>query len=250
MSEQSSLTSFLTLSALEALLNRAIELDPALQQALGQLHGKALRVRCERPSFSLYFLLYEDGIEVLDHFEGQIDLRLRGSLGSLLQWIIAPNDDDHDETVRLTGDENQVHILTQAIHSFDLWHAMREWLDQHVQLDQVIGWLKREDPRWVQKLDLLSQNMDVFGRELGQQRLLLEELLDEMQGFQRNRNRQRQWDLSFLSAGMLLLLLAYASTTETIPLLSEKLTDLSQTLLLASLGLTLILSRILFGHRR
>ena len=250
MDDNTSLTRFLMLGALETLLNQAVELDPDLAAALRQLHGTVIRVRSERPVFSIYLLLYEDGIEVLGEYEGHVDVRLRGSLGALLQWILAPNSDQGaDDPVRVTGPEHSVQTLSRAVASFSLWQALRHWLEQHVQIDQVVAWLRREDPRWLGKLETLAEDVSLIGRELGRQRLLLEEVLDEIVGFKHGLRRERQLDMLFLCSGMVLIVAAFASASGQLPILYLDVQRGLQTLALGSLGLTLILSRILFGHR-
>lgn len=250
MDERTSLTSFLTLGALETLLNQAIELDPSARDKLAGLHGTAIRVRCERPLFSIYILLYEDGVEVHEDYEGHVDIRVRGSLGAMLQWLLAPGVEAlEDERIRVTGPEDRVQLLGKAVQEFNLWHAMRTWVDSHVRLDQVMSWLRREDPRWISRLEQLTEGVDAIGLELGRQRLLLEDVLDEIQGFKHGLRRERQLDMLFLCSGMALLFAAVASATGQLPVLYLDLQRGPQTLVLASLGLTLIMSRILFGHR-
>lgn len=250
MDDNASLTRFLTLGALETLLNQAIELDAELQGSLRQLHGTVVRIRSERPVFSIYLLLYEDGVEVLGEYEGHVDVRLRGSLGALLQWVLAPNTEpDTDEQVRVTGPEDKVAILARTVSSFSVWQVIKQWLDNHVRVDQLVAWLRREDPRWLPRLESLASEVSTVGQELGRQRLLLEEVLDEIVGLKHGLRRERQLDMLFLCSGMVLIVAAFASASGQLPVLYMNIQQGMQTLVLGSLGLTLILSRILFGHR-
>jgi hypothetical protein len=250
MEEQRSLTRFLALGALETVLNQALALESQAAARLSSLHGTVIRVRLERPATSIYLLLAEDGIEVLHDYEGSVDIRIRTSLGALVQWLLAPGQpQDDNDRIRISGREPQLGILLSAVAEFDLWTALRRWLDEHVRLEDVLALLRREDPRWLGRLEQVCGQVDLIAEELGRQRLLQEEILDAMHGLQRGMRRERRLDLLFLCSGMTLMFGAFATATGQIPVLWLEVEAGAQTLLLASLGLTLILSRILFGHR-
>ncbi|MFN3714224.1 MAG: SCP2 sterol-binding domain-containing protein [Alcanivoracaceae bacterium] len=250
MEEQRSLTRFLALGALETVLNQALALESQAATRLSALHGTVIRVRLERPATSIYLLLAEDGIEVLHDYEGSVDIRIRTSLGALVQWLLAPGQaQDDDDRIRISGREPQLGILLAAVAEFDLWSALRRWLDEHVRLEDVLALLRREDPRWLGRLEQVCGQVDLIAEELGRQRLLQEEILDAMHGLQRGMRRERRLDLLFLCSGMTLMFGAFATATGQIPVLWLEAEAGAQTLALASLGLTLILSRILFGHR-
>ena len=250
MEEQRSLTRFLTLGALETVLNQALALDGQAAARLSALHGTVVRIRLDKPATSLYILLVEDGIEVLHDYEGPVHIRVRTSLGALLQWLLAPAADlADDDRIRITGNEPQLGLLLSAVAEFDLWTAMRRWLDEHVRIEDLLALLRREDPRWLARLDQVCGQVEQIANELGRQRLLQEEILDAVLGLKRGMRRERRLDLLFLSSGMTLLFGAFATATGQLPLLLLHAETGMQTLVLASLGLTLILSRLLFGHR-
>lgn len=250
MEEQQSLTRFLTLSALETVLNQAIALNPTLAARLPALHGTVIRIRLSRPATSLYLLLVEDGVEFLEGYEGQVHIRIHTSLGALLQWLLAPGAEaDDQDRIRISGSEPQLELLQALVAEFDLWSAVRRWLDEHVRMEDVLALLRREDPRWLAQLQQVGVQVDLIATELGRQRLLQEEILDELMGLKRGMRRERRLDLLFLCSGMTLLFAAFATATGQLPLLWQQPDTAAQTLLLASLGLTLILSRVLFGHR-
>lgn len=250
MEESQSISRFLMLGALETLLNQALELEGNARSRLQALHGTVIRVRSERPVFSVYLLLCEDGVEVLHDYEGHVDIRIRATLGSLVHSILAPGSALPDaEKVRITGPEDRVELLSRLLLDFDLWTALRHWLENHVRLEEVLRWLRREDPAWVGRIDDLAAQVSGLGLEMGRQRLLLEEVLDEIQGFKRGLRRERQLDMLFLCSGMALLLAAFASANGQLPISVPDMKQGIQTLVLASIGLTLIMSRILFGHR-
>lgn len=250
MEEQRSLTRFLTLGAMETLLNQALALDSQAAARLAALHGTVVRIRLEKPATSIYMLLVEDGVEILHDYEGQVDIRVRTSLGALLQWLLAPAADlADDDRIRITGNEPQLSLLLGAVAEFDLWTALRRWLDEHVRIEDLLALLRREDPRWLGRLDQVCGQVDQVAVELGRQRLLQEEILDAVNGLKRGMRREGRLDLLFLCSGMTLLFGAFATATGQIPVLWLQAEAGMQTLILASLGLTLILSRLLFGHR-
>lgn len=251
MDEQPSVTRFLVLGALETLLNQMLELSPGARERLSALHGTVVRVRAERPMVVIYLLIYEDGIEVIQDFEGHIDVRIRAPLGALIQWLLSPSSTRADEDgIRILGPDELVMTLSETMAEFSLWEGMRQWLEQHVRLDQLLSLLRREDPQWLERLQSLPARFEEMSRELARQRLLQEDILEELRALRVSMGRERRLDLACLFAGLALMLAALATTSGHLPLVPAMHTGQgTQALLLASLGLTLILSRILFGHR-
>lgn len=250
MEQHGSIIRLLALGALETAINQAIALEPGAQARLAGLHGTVVRIRLEQPTTSIYLLLAEDGVEILHDYEGSVDVRVRSSLGALLQWLLVPGEPlQEHEQIRVSGSEPQLSELFGALQTVDLWHVLRHWFDQHVRLDDMLRLLRREDPAWLARLEHIGLQVDLIGDELGRQRLLQEEILDSLSGLKRSLRRERRLDLLFLSSGMSLLFAAFATTTGQLPVLLHSSEASRQALLFASLGLTLILSRILFGQR-
>lgn len=250
MEEQGSVIRLLALGALEVAINQAIALEPRAQARLATLHGTVVRIRLEQPATSIYLLLAEDGVEILHDYEGSVDVRVRSSLGALLQWLLVPGEPlaEHEQ-IRVTGSEPRLAELTDALQMVDIWLVLRRWFDQHVHLNDLLRLLRREDPAWLARLDDMGVQLGRIGEELGHQRLLQEEILDSLNGLKRSMRRERRLDLLFLSSGMSLLFAAFATSTGQLPVLLHSSEASLQVLLFASLGLTLILSRILFGQR-
>lgn len=250
MEQQQSVTRFLALGALETVLNQALALHGQSADRLAALHGTVVRIRLEKPATSIYLLLAEDGIEVLHDYEGHVDIRVRAQLGALLYWLMSPGAAfEEEDQVRFSGSEPQLSVLLAALAEFDLWSALRGWFDNHLHVEDILALLRREDPRWLNQLEQVSTRVEQIATELGRQRLLQEEVLDAVNQLTRSMRRERRLDLLFLCSGMALLFAAFANATGQLSaLLPAVETDL-QTLIMASIGLTLILSRILFGHR-
>lgn len=250
MQEQPSVTRFLMLGALETLINQALELEGQTSERLASLHGTVVRVRCTSPEFSLYLLVCEDGVEILEHYEGHVDVRVRASLGAMLHWILTAGVVPEEENIQITGPDASVDLLVLAVQEFDLWSALRRWLDEHVRIQDLVMMLRREDPRWLETLQSVSHSVSRLEDEIGNQRLLQEEILDEVRAMRRSLGKQRRLDMTFVSLGLIMLLAAFASADGQLPVLINSIQQNTQALLLASFGLTLIVSRILFGYRQ
>ena len=101
MSSPSSLTGLLMYGALETLLNQALTGDERGREQLAALDGTVVRLRGESPMWVLYVLIYDDGVERLSDYEGPVDVRVRGALGAMLHWLLAPNSGDAFNTYLL-----------------------------------------------------------------------------------------------------------------------------------------------------
>ncbi len=241
----SSVTRFLVLGALETLINQAIEHEPRARDRLQRLHGTAIRVRTERPHMVLYVLVYEDGVEVLPDFEGYVHVRVRGTLGAVLQWVLSPNAPlPEEDRIRILGPEDRIALLNAAISEFSLWGVVRNWLDDHVRLNDLLTLLRREDPQWLSRLQGLPEKMDGLAIELARQRLLQEDILGELHQLRHEMRRARRLDATCIVTGLLLLLAALATLTSLLPV-ATAISATTQALLLGSLGLTLLVSRLL-----
>lgn len=249
MDEQPSATRFLVLGALETLLNQTLEFSPGAGERLAPLHGTVVRVRMEKPMAVVYLLIYEDGVEVMQDFEGHVDVRIRAPLGALLQWIVTPGSDTARENIRVLGPDELVLQLNEAMEAFSVWEGLRQWLETHVQLDALLSLVRRQDPAWLSQLHSLPAQMQELNRELARQRLLQEDILEELRALKTSLGRERRLDLFCLFTGLALILGALATASGHLPLLVVAGDQATQVLLLASLGLTLVVSRILFGHR-
>ena len=246
---QTSLTRFLVLGTLETLVNQALAHEPRARERLRTLHGTAIRVRTERPMAIVYVLIYEDGIEILPEFEGYVHIRIRGSLGAIMQWLLSPNAPlPEEDQVRILGPDDRITLATDIISEFSLWSVVRNWLDDHVRLNDLLGLLRREDPRWLAKLQGLPEQVGELANELGRQRLIQEDILNELRGLKSGLRRERRMDAACLTLGLLLLLGALATLGDLLPV-AASISMASQAVLLGSIGLTLLLSRLLFGHR-
>ena len=89
MPQTGSFPQLIVLGGLESALNQALTGTQQGRDRLAALHGTVVRIRAERPLWVLYVLIYEDGIELLTDYEGNVDIRVRGPLGAMVHWLFA-----------------------------------------------------------------------------------------------------------------------------------------------------------------
>ncbi|MBM1142779.1 SCP2 sterol-binding domain-containing protein [Alcanivorax sp. ZXX171] len=249
MTTPSTLPGLLMYGALETLLNQALTGDPRGREQLAALHGTAVRVRGENPMWVLYMLIYEDGVELHDEYEGPVDVRVRGPLGAMLHWLLAPNSGDAEERLRITGPPETLERLQRMISEFSLWPLARNWLDDHVRLKELLAVLRREDPVWLEKLAGLPDHLGDLAAQMARQQLLQEDLIEEVRGLRREIRHARRLDLAFLVAGLGLMLVALLRALGQWQDTWRAFAHDYVSLALVSFGLALIVGRLLRRER-
>lgn len=238
MQDSASLPSFLLLGALTSLANQSLTLVDGAKEQLAGVSGLVVRLRVEQPALVIYALLHDDGVEFLQHYEGKVDIRIRAPLGALLQYLLLP-DTSNQQGIRLQGDATRISALRELLDYCSFWAVARGWLDHYVRFNDLLSLLGREDPAWLARLQGLPEHMQQLAHELAQQRLLQEDILEELGQLRRQLKQQRRFDMVFLVIGMLLLFAALATLNGNLP---QWL--LHQAALLASAGGALLLSRL------
>lgn len=250
MSTPSPLTGLLMYGALETLLNQALTSNERGREQLAALDSTAIRVRGEHPMWVLYVLIYADGVELLSDYEGPVDVRIRGPLGAMLHWLLVPNSGDAEETLRITGPDETLQSLRTTVSEFSLWPLVRNWLDDHVRLHDLLAILRREDPIWLEQLADVPSHLGELATQVANQHLLQEDLLAEVRSLRREMRHGRRLDLAFVVIGVSLILIsllrALGQWQHTWTALSQDLPALA----MISLGLALILGRLLHRPRR
>lgn len=245
---------FLMLGALEVLLNQALAVHPQGAATLDRLAGKVIRVRAHAPDIIFYCLIDKQGIELLPEYNGDADVRIRGSAGQLLHRALLPPDDQRppeDEGIRIGGDEQTVALLRTALDTFNLWEALRTWLREHVAMPEFLGLLRQHDPAMLERLQNMPQLVGQALEELRSQAAVQQQVLDELRSLKSALQAERRSDMLAITLGMLFLLLALMSATGTLPPLVGSAAGSpagQQTWALAALGIALMLSRV-FSRR-
>lgn len=239
MQTDSSFSAQLLLGALNGLTNQALGLVDGAPEQLALVEGLVIRLRMEKPELVIYALLHADGIEFLQHYEGHIDIRLRASLGTLLQYLLLPND-NHLSAIRLQGSEAHLTVIQELLDYCSFSAVAHGWLEHYVRFNDLLTLLGREDHAWLSHLEGLPADLQQLARELAQQRLLQEDIFEEITQLRSQLRQQRHLDLSCIIVGLLLLLAALASLNGNLPIYW-----MHQSLVLASAGGALLLSRLL-----
>ncbi len=111
------------LSAAESALNSFLERDPVVYKRLLQLHGKVLRVELTDLKLEFFLLINDNGIRLLNHYEGEQQSSLSASSNAIVQLII---DQDvtralHSDGIRIEGNIGMIIELQQIarLYQFD-----------------------------------------------------------------------------------------------------------------------------------
>lgn len=244
---------FLVLGALEILLNQALTLHPQGPDTLLALAGKTVRVRAYDPDFIFYCLIDESGVELATEFDGDAQIRIRGSTGNLLYQTLLPRDQNrtHEEPsgIQIDGDAAAVDSLLLALDTFNLWEAMRIWIRQYVAMPEIFGLLRQHDPEWLARLQSLPQIVEQVLSELEQQKQIQQQILEEIRLLQSVRQHTQTHDLWIALTGAVLLILALLMATKHLPVWAAP-DEQVQIVILAVLGLALMMSRLLGRYFR
>lgn len=242
---------FLMLGALEVLLNQALSVHPQGPATLNSLSGKVIRVRAHSPDLIFYCLIDANGVELTPEFSGDADIRIRGSAGHLLYRALLPAGEPdstapEEDEIRISGDEATVQALRDALQTFNLWEAIRTWLREHIAMPEFLGLLKHHDPAWLERLQDLPQTVSRLLEELQRQAETQQRILDEVRSMKATLRKERRSDILAMGLGILFMMLAILTATGTLPLLLGTREEVgSQTLVLAALGATFMLSRVM-----
>jgi ubiquinone biosynthesis protein UbiJ len=95
-----------TLAAtLERVLNAYLKQVPDMQRRAATLQSKAIALTITGTSLTLYFLPAADGVQVLGHYEGDVDTHLKGSPLGFARLALGRREDALFEgAVRIEGD--------------------------------------------------------------------------------------------------------------------------------------------------
>ncbi len=180
-------------AALESALDLYLKQDPEALRRCGGMEGKVIALDIAGLGVSLYFLPGPDGIQVLGHYEGQADTRLRGSpmgigrmvlgsrddtlfegavdiegdteTGQQLQDILLSTEWDWEEQLsRLTGDVVAHQIGTVARRARQFLAASRSTLErdmsEYLQEESLLLPCRIEIERFLNEVDCLRADLD------------------------------------------------------------------------------------------
>ena len=201
------------LSLIEAGINKAISLDENSQEHLQQLAGRVVRIRTYGPYYSAYVLFDEEGVQILNHYDGPVDARIRGAAVELAKFIFGPDPDavGGHLKVRIIGDREVVSQLRSVGAQVDFWALVRqlfkEWLPEHDSFMDVLDSLRIYDPAWLDRLQHLPQSVSQSVIQLQHLAEVQQQQAEELRVIRRHLENQRQAAKLNVAIGVVLLIM-------------------------------------------
>ncbi|MDY6991595.1 MAG: SCP2 sterol-binding domain-containing protein [Pseudomonadota bacterium] len=196
------------LTVIETFINQVLKLDPLSLSALAQLAGKAIQLELTAIPLKIVILPMPHGINLQDHYQGQIDTTIRGAPFTLLALLQQPhiNLAQHPE-VQVTGDINTAQQLINCLKNLHI-----DWEEQVAQWfgdtpAHHLGHLLRQGQAQVQKqLHTWQLNLSEYVQEevqsvpaQGEMNAFLnavDTLRDDVERLEQRLNRLQQTTLS------------------------------------------------------
>lgn len=104
-----------TLTAIEAVINKALSLDETSQQKLHAIDGKCIAITMNNLNIVFYVLCTAHGLYLQHRFEGDPDTALQGSVSSYIKLLTA-----QDKTLAILTSDIEIsgdHAVAQALQS-------------------------------------------------------------------------------------------------------------------------------------
>jgi len=119
-------------AALESALNRYLMQDPDALQRATEVQGRTIAVSLLGTGLTLYFLPDLEGVQVLSHYEGDVDTRLSGTVLGFARLALDSREDAlFQGAVKIEGDTDTGQAFQDLLASVD-W----DWEEQ---LSRVTG---------------------------------------------------------------------------------------------------------------
>lgn len=160
------LLSSAALAGAEQLINRALAYDPATQQALGKLQGQVLAIDISLPALHIYLLPDSEGLCLMNHWEGEVNTRVKGSLPALVQLAKGDNHSLYNSGVEMIGQTGLLADWKALVNNLDIdWEEM---------LSQLLG-----DVLGHQSAELIRSQLHWAGERAASGKRLLGEFISE-----------------------------------------------------------------------
>lgn len=187
-------------AGLEIALNRYLALEPDVLVEFGKLGGRVIALQAEGPGWEFFLCPHARGVQVLDRFDGQPDVRIRARPSRLMRQMMrgADGEDGPLAGVQVEGDAGLMQqfgtLLSRVGFDLDEWlaRAMDPGAAQRVgeALRGLAGWGRqaastlaldtaeylREETRdlvhradveqWMAGVDALRERVDGFAARL------------------------------------------------------------------------------------
>lgn len=113
------------IASAEKIINAALQYDPATRIGLARLSGKILAITINAPNIHLFVMPMDDEVRLMNHWDGDVDTRLSGSLIALAQLRQTQVHNLKDSGVTVMGDIQLLADLQQLIKNLDIdWEEM------------------------------------------------------------------------------------------------------------------------------
>lgn len=232
----------LVLGLIETLLNSFIELDSATRDQIAALSGLIVRVKLVDPYQAFYLYFTHEGIEVLDVAPGPAKVRVNAKVYDLMRTLLGTSNQTPSgrPRVKVWGDAESVAALEHLLTEYNVRTRARQWLHEHLDINNLWERIRRHDPSWLQDfLPLPGMMRDALG-ELRQLNHNLQRHQEELETFRQRVTRQRRQDLLIMLLAFLAMLggLTGGFTSATLTTLTP------ERILLLVAGLALVMSRM------
>jgi len=113
------------IASAEKILNAALHYDPATRIGLARLNGKILAVNITTPNISLFVMAMGDELRLMNHWDGDVDTRISGSLLALSHLSQTEIHNLKDSGVTVMGDISMLADLQHLLKNIDIdWEEM------------------------------------------------------------------------------------------------------------------------------
>lgn len=245
--QQAPLAGDLLLGALEAILNAALDLDPATKTELAALQGTVIRLRLADPHRIYYLLIDDDGVALESQLpsDRHVDVRIQTTWSTLLcRFLGWQHDHSYHDSFRVAGDQARIDALQHVLQGFNLRALGQTWLREHLDFHGLLDKLKQREPGWIAEFAPIPGLLKDALAELRQLNQSLHAQQQEFVHFQQRLARQRSRDIVFLMVATLALVSVFSQ-----PLAQMNVADTLRSLeprdwLLIITSFALIISRL------
>lgn len=202
------LTQHLVLGLIETLLNSFIELDSATHEQVTFLSGLIVRVKLVDPYQAFYLYFTPEGIEVCDVAPGPAKVRVNAKVYDLMRTLLGTSNRTASgrPRVRVWGEAESVAALERLLTEYNVRTRARQWLHEHLDLNNLWERIRRHDPSWLQDFLPLPGMMRDALNELRQLNHNLQRHQEELEAFRQRINRQRAQDLLIMIVAFVVIL--------------------------------------------
>jgi len=138
------------IASVEKMINIALQYDPATRIGLARSSGKILAISMTAPTLTLFVMPMVDEVRLMNHWDGEVDTRISGSLMALVQLSQTDIHNLKDSGVTVIGDLTFLADLQYLLKNLDIdWEEILSQLTGDIIGHQTaafirtkFGWVK------------------------------------------------------------------------------------------------------------